>query len=138
MPVNLDGTEYRFSPLTYSDIEELDNWVRHEYMRRVFSAIPKDAERADKELAMKIAQDKVADMTWLSGTGAKMISSVPGMLKIAQLSLQKRNPELTSEKLKQLILRDGEAFSKLSAALKESAGPVKGFQPPASQPAKDA
>jgi hypothetical protein len=123
----LNGTEYRFSPLTYNDIEELDNWVRFEYMRRVLTAIPKDAEKSDKELAMLIAQGRVVDMTWLSGTGAKLISSLPGMLKIAQLSLQKRNPELTTDKLREAILADKDAFTKLSAALQESAGQSKPF-----------
>ena len=128
VPITLNGTEYRFSPLTFNDIEELDNWVRHEYMRRVLSAMPEDATKADKEMAFSIAQARVVDITWLSGTGAKLIASVKGMVKIAQLSLQKRNPELTSDKLREIILADPEAFSKMSDALRESAGPPKSFQ----------
>lgn len=128
VPITLNGTEYRFSPLTFNDIEELDNWVRHEYMRRVLSAMPEDATKVDKEMAFSIAQARVVDITWLSGTGAKLIASVKGMVKIAQLSLQKRNPELTSDKLREIILADSEAFSKMSEALRESAGPLKSFQ----------
>ena len=128
VPITLNGTEYRFSPLTFNDIEELDNWVRHEYMRRVLSAMPEDATKADKEMAFSIAQARVVDITWLSGAGAKLIASVKGMVKIAQLSLQKRNPELTSDRLREIILADPEAFSKMSEALRESTGPQKSFQ----------
>ena len=128
VPITLNCTEYRFSPLTFNDIEELDNWVRHEYMRRVLSAMPEDATKADKEMAFSIAQARVVDITWLSGAGAKLIASVKGMVKIAQLSLQKRNPELTSDRLREIILADPEAFSKMSEALRESTGPQKSFQ----------
>lgn len=131
VPITLNGTEYRFSPLTFNDIEELDNWVRHEYMRRVIHVIPVDASKADKEMAMGIAQSRVVELTWLSGTGAKLIASVKGMTKIAQLSLQKRHPELTDDKMREILLTDPEAFTKMSEALRESAGPAKSFQNPA-------
>lgn len=128
VPITLNGEEYRFSPLTFGDIEELDNWVRHEYMRRVKSALDISTDVEDRRLAMTIAQAKLVDLTWLSGAGAKLISSLNGMLKIAQLSLMKHNPSLTEGKLREIILADKEAFQKLSAALKESAGASKSFR----------
>ena len=122
VPVMLGGREYRFSPLTLEDIEELDNWVRAQYMRRVLGAIPKDADRADKELAMTIAQRTCVNLTWLSGQGAAMIASHAGAVKIAQLALAKRHPELTEDGLKGIMRSDPEAISSITQALQESAG----------------
>lgn len=122
VPVILGGREYRFSPLTLEDIEELDNWVRAQYMRRVLGAIPKDADRADKELAMTIAQRTCVNLTWLSGQGAAMIASHAGAVKIAQLALAKRHPELTEDGLKGIMRSDPEAISSITQALQESAG----------------
>lgn len=128
VPVTLAGKDYRFSPLTYGDIEELDNWVRGEYMTRVLKAIPKDADPADREMAMKIAQNTVSTMTWLSGKGAIIMTSVRGMVKIAALSLQKNHPELTDERLRQIILDEPDTFKTLSEALRASAGPASTFR----------
>lgn len=122
VPVMLGGREYRFSPLTLEDIEELDNWVRAQYMRRVLGAVPKDADRADKELAMTIAQRTCVNLTWLSGQGAAMIASHAGAVKIAQLALAKRHPELTEDGLKGIMRSDPEAISSITQALQESAG----------------
>lgn len=122
VPVTLNGRDYRFSPLTLEDIEELDNWVRSQYMRRVLGAIPKDADRADKELAMTIAQRTCVNLTWLSGQGAVMIASHAGAVKIAQLALAKRHPELTEDALKGIMRSDPEAISSITRALQESAG----------------
>ena len=134
VPVMLGGREYRFSPLTLEDIEELDNWVRAQYMRRVLGAIPKDADRADKELAMTIAQRTCVNLTWLSGQGAAMIASHAGAVKIAQLALAKRHPELTEDGLKGIMRSDPEAISSITQALQESAGSFT-KRPAPSQPA---
>lgn len=122
VPVMLGGREYRFSPLTLEDIEELDNWVRSQYMRRVLAAIPKDADKADKELAMTIAQRTCVNLTWLSGQGAALIASHAGAIKIAQLALSKRHPELTEDTLKGIMRSDPEAIGAITQALQESAG----------------
>jgi hypothetical protein len=124
-PVTLGGKEYRFSPLTLIDIEELDNWVRKEYMTRVYSAIPDDATDKDRDQAMRIAQDKAVNLTWLSGQGAVFIASHRGMTKIAQLSLSKTHPELTVEKLRDLLASDPNAMREISNALRS---PSSAFQ----------
>lgn len=124
-PVTLDGREYRFSPLTLVDIEELDNWVRKEYMTRVLKAIPDCATAEDKAQAMRIAQDKAVNLSWLSGQGAVFIASHRGMLKVAQLALCKNHADLTDERLQQIIVADPKAMTEISEAMK---GPKSAFQ----------
>lgn len=121
VPVTLDGREYRFSPLTLEDIEELDNWVRYQYMSRVLASMPKNADKTDRELAMGIAQRTCVNLTWLSGQGATMIASHKGAMKIAQLALSKRHPELTEERLQTILAKDPHAVDAITRALRESA-----------------
>jgi hypothetical protein len=124
-PVTLDGKEYRFAPITLIDIEELDNWVRKEYMTRVFNAIPEGVTKADRDHAMEIAQAKAVNLTWLSGQGAVFIASHRGMLKVAQLGLSKNHPELTEERLREILVKDKTAIREISDALKS---PKSAFQ----------
>lgn len=124
-PVTLDGKEYRFSPITLIDIEELDNWVRKEYMTRVFKAIPEGATKEDKDHAMEIAQKTAINLTWLSGQGAVFIASHRGMLKVAQLGLCKNHPELTEDRLRDILVKDKNAIREISEALR---GPTSAFQ----------
>lgn len=122
VPVTLNGKEYRFSPLSLEDIEELDNWVRAQYMNRVMKALPVDAPKADREMAIRIAQSTCVNLTWLSGQGASLIASHKGAMKIAQLAISKRHPEMTDEKFIEILKVDKEAIGKITAALKESSG----------------
>jgi hypothetical protein len=117
-PVTLSGVEYRFAPLNLADIEELDNWIRKEYMKRVQSCIPDGTSPKDREEALGIGLKTAVNLTWLSGQGAQLIASVRGMAKIAQLGLIKNHPEMTYEKLLDILKADRQALEELSEAMR--------------------
>jgi hypothetical protein len=122
VPVTLGGKEYSLRPLTYGDIEELDNWVRAQYMERVIGSLPKDTSPDDREVAWRIAQATVVELTWLSGLGAKFIATPKGFMKIASLTVQ----DLGEKELTEILMNDKSAMKRMTDALRLSTGESKG------------
>lgn len=118
VPVTLDGKEYSLQPLTYGDIETLDNWVRAQYMERVIGSLPESTTEADREMAWRVAQARVVELTWLSGLGAKFIATPKGFIKIASLAIR----DISAEKLQEIVTNDKAAMTRVTDALRLAAG----------------
>jgi len=91
-----DGTSYLVSPLSDKDIEELNEWVRSEYisMVRRSGASPEE---------MGVAFNEAAGIQWMSGVGSKMMASVNGMARLVYQGCLKKHPNISYEKLRELL-----------------------------------
>lgn len=97
--IKLDGETYFASPLSDKDIQELDLYVRQQFMSSVYDTLPKGLDQADKDHAIQQAQITCARMTFMSGEGSRIISTVPGMTRLTWQMLHHNHPDLTIEEL---------------------------------------
>ena len=95
-----DGTTYTMSPLTDRDIVELDEWVKHEYIRIVRSTLPQDVPQAERDRQMSLAYRQAMALTWLNGDGARLIATVSGMSRLVWQAIKKRHPDVTEDDLR--------------------------------------
>lgn len=98
------GKTLWMSPLTDRDIEELDNWVQARYIDNARKSLSKDATAQEREETLRVAMDGALVLSWLSGLGAKLLATVPGMAMLAFQSCRANHPGLTYEEVRQEML----------------------------------
>lgn len=101
-----DGTTITLwaEQLSDKDNIELDAWVRAYYLYVQRSNIPEDATEEDKDRIERIAQHTASTLNWYSGHGISIMASIEGMTQIAYMSIRKRSPKITVEKLRSLLM----------------------------------
>lgn len=104
VPLTLkDGTQFRFSPLTDKDVDELEAWVRHRIVHLARESLTAEASAAEREETLTIALTEATKVSIYSPEYAQLLATVPGMLRILWQSLKREHPELTEEKLRHYI-----------------------------------
>ncbi len=93
-------------PLSDKDNIELDAWVRHYYLYTQRSSIDPEAEDEEKDRIERIAQQTAATLNWYSGLGIQIMASVEGMTQIMYMSVRKRSPKITPDKLRELLMNE--------------------------------
>lgn len=100
VPIQIGGQEYLMSPLTDQDISEIDEWLRARVIRAAMQAIPGNAEAGARDAALAQAMKVAMTISWVSGDGPKMMSSVDGIARILWQSLKHRHPKVVYEELR--------------------------------------
>jgi len=133
--IQLEGKTYFASPLTDKDIQELDLFVRQQFMKSVYETLPEDLPDSQKEMAVRQAQITCSRMTFMSGEGSRIISTVPGMTRLTWQMLQHNHPDLTVEDLHSMLLspenirKANEVFNEVNSPGKKSKKKPKQHQP---------
>lgn len=115
-----DGTELLMSPLSDRDIEELNEWVRAEFIKMVRNSLPTDCPNDKYQLEMTLAFSHAVTLSWMSGAGSKFMSTPNGIARLVYQSVLKRQPTITFEKVRELmyspenIKRSTEIFEQLN------------------------
>lgn len=91
-------------PLSDKENIELDAWVRAYYLYIQRSNIPENATDEEKDRIERIAQQIASTLNWYSDQGIRIMASIEGMTQIMYMSIRKRSPELTPEKLRHLLM----------------------------------
>lgn len=102
--ITLGDKSYRMSPLTRRDIEELDNYVRATVMTTARASLPQDASEEQKKLTEETALRTAMSMSWMTGEGARLMSSLTGWSRILWQGLRYNHPELTPDSIAALLL----------------------------------
>lgn len=97
--IQLDGETYFASPLDDKDIQELDLFVQQQFMKSVYATMPEGLAGEDKDRAVALAQVTCSRMTFMSGEGARIIATVPGMTRLTWQMLHHNHPDLTVTEL---------------------------------------
>lgn len=115
-------------PLSDRDNIELDSWVRSYYLYTQRSNIDPEALDEDKDRIERIAQQTAATLNWYSGLGVQIMASVEGMTQIMYMSVRKRSPKITPDKIRELLMNEqnleeaNKTFEELN--LEKEKGPV--------------
>ena len=103
VPIKLAGREFRMSPLTYDDIGELDQYLRSRVIESARQSLPGDASPDQRAMTEESAIRVACELTWMSGKGAKMMSSLQGWARILWQGLRHNHPELKPEDVVKLL-----------------------------------
>ncbi len=103
-PLHLGGVEYRLSPCTDEDIEELDNWLRSSVIRMAHDSLTEGMSQAERREILDVAMDKARELSWVSGDGAKAMASLDGISRVVWQGLRHNHPELTHADVRKLIV----------------------------------
>lgn len=126
----VDGTEYRMSPLSDKDIEELDSWVQSEFLATARKAA-EGASEEEYERLMRVAMQEAMGLTWMSGPGAKRMATVYGMTRLCWQSVKRNHPDVTFDELRTKLFdpanirRLREEFQRLNVPKKERPAQVR-------------
>ena len=101
--ITLGGKELKMSPLTDKEIGILDRWVRARHIQVARESLEGLSEE-DKEMTMSIALQQASAMTFMSGPGAAVISTIDGWAQIMWCGIHKNHPEITPDELKGMLL----------------------------------
>lgn len=104
VPVTLGDTTYNLRTLSDRDIAELDEWVRSEYIRTSLSGIPDGMTAKVRDAYFGVISSKALGLTWISGEGARMIATLPGVARLFWQSAKANHPTLTYEECRKLIM----------------------------------
>lgn len=102
-PLKLRDLELNLSPLSDKDIEELDEWVQSRFLDRVRVSL-KGASPEERRESLEIAMQQSVTLTWMSGLGAKILATVPGMARLVYQSALKRHPNITYEEIRARVV----------------------------------
>lgn len=100
-----DGTTYEFSPLTDRDMEELDEWLAARVVENARNSLTPGMTPQEREETLSIAMRVSLEITFLSKTGAKMLSSLDGMVRLCYQSVRKRHPNVTPSQLREQLMK---------------------------------
>lgn len=133
MPLTLDGVTYLMSPLTDRDIIELDRWVQAQCInvtRQNLELFPPKTQ-AEREELLSIAMKTAMTLTWMSGVGARMVSTLDGAVQLVWQSIHHAHPNVTVDDIKGKLIKKGNiaAFNAQFRLLNNLRGEKRGPQP---------
>ena len=92
-------------PLSDRDMDEIDSWLRQEYLQRLESALSVCEQPATKAMMITQACTLVTNIHFMDGgIGSRMIASVPGLSRLVWQSARADHPKLTYSEVRQLLL----------------------------------
>jgi len=110
--LKLGGKVFQFSPMTDEDIAYLDQWVQQRHIRIARQSLGDDATDEQRDRTERIALEQASTMSFMSGTGARIISTIDGWSQIMFCGIRKNHPGVTSKDIRDLLL-DPENLDKL-------------------------
>lgn len=104
-----DGVEreYQGRPLSDGDMDELNCWLRSEFIRRAEQSL---SGISDESLRYRILQGSVREavkIDFMDGSiGTEMVGGIDGLSRLLWQSLREDQPKLTHEGVKRMLMRD--------------------------------
>lgn len=116
--LKLGDKTYFITKLTDLDMQELDLYVKKQFVQSVYDTLPESLSAEERQFAIQQAQITAAGLTFMSGQGVKIMASVPGMTRLTWQLLHKEHPDLTIEELHDVLL-DPANIEKVNASFAE-------------------
>lgn len=112
--------EFQFSPLSDKDIDEIDEWLQSRAIDLARASLHDGLTQRERDETMNAAQRLAMEVSMLSPSGAKMLSTVAGLTRLCWQSARKNHKDLTESKLRSFMLHPAnidavnEAFHKVN------------------------
>ncbi len=116
--LQLGGITYRMSPLTGTDIAELENWLQSEAIRRVRESL-EGASSAEYDRAISAAIAGAASLSLASSRGAEMFATVSGLSRMLWQGIHHNHPDIDVATIQQSLF-SAEALSSSELALEQA------------------
>lgn len=98
--------EYQTRPLSDGDMDEINAWLRSEYLRRIEEGLKGVQNPKVADLMLDRALSTVTTIDFLdNGPGSKMVGTVDGLSRLLWQSMREDHPELTHERLKLILMQ---------------------------------
>lgn len=99
-PVVIGGVTYMFAPLTDRDSDEIDNWLRGEYIRGARASLDENTPAQEREEILRIAIRDASRLSYMTGEGARMIASFRGIFRVIWQGLRREQPNLSFDEFR--------------------------------------
>lgn len=109
-PVTLGGKEYRMSPLTDGDFEELNNWLRSGVIQMARKSLTPGMTTEEREETLAVAMREARKVSYLSDTGRAAMTTVEGTAYLMWLGLRRNHADLTPEQVREALFNDGDSI----------------------------
>lgn len=106
-PLILKGVEYRVSPLTDRDQEEINNWLRSRMIEVARSALTPSMDQDSRDEILGAAMREAAKLDFMAGRGIKELMGPAGICRLLYQSLRREHPGIQPDQAKQLLFTDG-------------------------------
>lgn len=103
-PLRLGKQTFAATRLDDTDIAELDNWVRNQYIQTVRNSLAATASVAERKESLDIAYQTAATLSAFTGLGAKILATVDGMTRLCWQSIHRHHPNETELTLRKHLL----------------------------------
>lgn len=103
-PLKIGDKEYVCSALNDEGRENLDGWLRAQYVERAAAMIEALTNESDKRLALEVAFKEASKITFVSRLGAEFLATVDGMTRLMYESIKPNQPDVTHKELRELFL----------------------------------
>jgi hypothetical protein len=97
-PINLGGVEWKMSPLTDLDHEELNQWVRSQHVRTAIEAA-KGLDRETFDRVVGVALNQAHTLEWTNEDGRAVAGTLNGMAQLIYQSVKKCHPKATPKEV---------------------------------------
>ena len=108
------GTSYRMAPLSDQDISTLDHWVQQRFLATARASMPETeptmspaearAVEESRERIERVSLQVAVTLTFMSGTGARILASVSGMVQLVWQCIRREHPDVTIDDLRKELL----------------------------------
>lgn len=104
---NGEEQEFLSRPLSDKDMDEIDAWLRREFVKRVEDAISPSSSKVMVQAAAGQIVATVPTISFMDGAiGSRMASSTVGLSRIVWQSLRAEHPNLAFHRIKALLMNE--------------------------------
>ena len=102
-PIKLGAFTYEMSPLSDSDTEVINNWLRASYIQMARDSLTPKSTEVEREETLRIAMTTARKLSFMEGDGAEIISSLEGVTRVLWQSIRRKHPEVSWELFRQRV-----------------------------------
>lgn len=100
-----DGTEFRLSPLTDRDMDELEAGARARYVALVVGSLPPELDKAERRELIDKAVDEAKTITMMNDSGQELIARTnAGQHRMIWVMCRREHPDLTLDMIREYLL----------------------------------
>lgn len=97
--VTLGDKNYRMSPLSDKDYEEINNWIRSSYLQMVRQSFTPDMLPAQRQEEIAVAQETARGLNMLSMHGKSVMSTPEGVSLLVWLGIKRNHPDVPLDEI---------------------------------------
>lgn len=99
VPIEVDGVQYVFSPITFEDIEYLEMWAKAQAIIAGRMSVPVGTDQAEYNRQMQPILER-ADKINLFDNGLDAIMTASGIVQLLHRMLMHKHPDVTLAQIK--------------------------------------